>query len=676
MPLTRLIIKNFKSIKSCDISFSQINMLIGENGAGKSNILEAINYFYDNLTKQNIRTDIFDVNNHYSNEVKIIFEYDLSEFVKISKSNYNESISLFENNPEEKIKYNSYYRKIISMSTQLKNNKLNVELKQIKNLQIKWNIPYDIRLILKNLFPMFYIDIRNINVKKWDYIWDILGELGKVSNYERKDIQEKVTNILSNESKELSKKIKEIENIFFKAKVNVESTNSRDYAKNLFKVFFSGEVIHQNERKLDYYSVGTNSVKYIELVLQATDAISKIKMKEPLILFDEPEISLHMKYIDKLTESMLETNYRLRIILSTHSPRMVKNMIINSDNASLYNVKMINKYSDIKKMKNFTKFSYQSKFRVYDDYINSYFSEIVLFVEGETELELFSNPYVKLLFPKLTNVDVFKGMSDKPILNIMDPKKVKTNTKYIYLIDMDKAIRYDINKNKITLNEYFNNNSKECYMYRNKKQNIPYIYHQRKRIEAIVNKTTILYDDVFYSTEDKYYYKLIELIKQYLLYYNIYTLQNTVEGVLINENTIYLSLNYLRNEYKEKVYNDFRKYFDTLSQNNQINILRIIFNGKSDLLQSRKNIINKLDSNDRAIIDKCRSVDKTSGWVSEFLDLFFKKELGMKCVDKITIKGFKKYINDINRKNKVMCSFKETFPELALLIDKLCDTIN
>ena len=71
----------------CDITFSGLNVLIGENGTGKTNILDAVNYFYRNLTDSNISTDIFDENNHYSNEVRISLTYDLSEFVKISKSN-------------------------------------------------------------------------------------------------------------------------------------------------------------------------------------------------------------------------------------------------------------------------------------------------------------------------------------------------------------------------------------------------------------------------------------------------------------------------------------------------------------------------------------------------------------------------------------------------------------
>lgn len=81
MPLTRLIIKNFKSIKHCDISLSELNVLIGENGTGKTNLLDAIDYFYRNLTNSDISLDVFDENNRFSNEVRISLTYDLSEFV-------------------------------------------------------------------------------------------------------------------------------------------------------------------------------------------------------------------------------------------------------------------------------------------------------------------------------------------------------------------------------------------------------------------------------------------------------------------------------------------------------------------------------------------------------------------------------------------------------------------
>ena len=95
-------------------------------------------------------------------------------------------------------------------------------------------------------------------------------------------------------------------------------------------------------------------------------------------------------------------------------------------------------------MKKFSQYSPSSKYRVSDDHVNSYFSRGILFVEGATELELFSNPYIRILFPKLKKVDVFEAVSDKPILNIMNPKLTNTQTPYICLIDMDKAIKYSL----------------------------------------------------------------------------------------------------------------------------------------------------------------------------------------------------------------------------------------
>ena len=191
MPLTRLIIKNFKSIKNCDISLSELNVLIGENGTGKTNLLDAISYFYRNLTDSDISEHVFDENNHYSNELRITLVYDLSQFVKISKSNSGELPDIFEDLFVEKTKYGGYYKTIISMASKSKDKKLCVELSQIKGRPIRWNYSYEDRLIFKSLFPIFYIDTRNLDVTEWGYLWGVLGELGKVSNAERKIKKEK-----------------------------------------------------------------------------------------------------------------------------------------------------------------------------------------------------------------------------------------------------------------------------------------------------------------------------------------------------------------------------------------------------------------------------------------------------------------------------------------------------
>jgi len=125
MPLVRIKIENFKSIKSCDLSVSDLNILIGENGTGKTNILDAINYFYSNLTSENKDDKIFDQNNKFSNEVKISLYFDFTEFVKISKSNYGE-VNLLNEHLISDVKYAGYYKAILTMASKSKDNVISI----------------------------------------------------------------------------------------------------------------------------------------------------------------------------------------------------------------------------------------------------------------------------------------------------------------------------------------------------------------------------------------------------------------------------------------------------------------------------------------------------------------------------------------------------------------------
>lgn len=675
MPLTRLIIKNYKSIKDCDISLSDLNVLIGGNGTGKTNLLDAISYFYRNLTETNPSNMVFDENNHYSNELRITLVYDLSEFVKISKFNSEDTLDIFEDQPEKKTKYGGYYKAIIAMASQSKDKKIRVELSQIKGRTIHWNCSYEDRLIFKSLFPMFYVDTRNLDITEWGYVWDVLGELAKVSNSERKIIEDNLSDILLDESKAVSRKLKVITEIFSAADVSVKPAISREFAKNLTKLYFSGDIIRQKGKQLGYYSTGTNSVKYIELLLKSIDAISKAKMKEPIVLFDEPEVSLHANYLDELADAMMDVGSKLSILASTHSARLAKNIITESETVALFNVKLINQYTHVQKMKKFLQYSPSSKYRVLDDHINSYFSRAILFVEGETELELFANPYLRILFPALKMVDVFKALSDKPILNIMNPSLTNIQTPYLCLIDMDKAINYNRGSKKFSLKgEYFQSDLKECFQYRSKHQTETYLYHQRERINAMAEKLHVHYYLPFLSCEDTNYRAFISVIQEYLLAYNVFVLSTTVEGMLINTQTLDFALLFLKQKKKEPDYNVFKVYWEGLPKTDRLNAMRIVYNGKTDLLIAWKTLSKSLlPDSDRAVVEKAMIGDKTSGWVSEYLDAFFQQTI--KCEGKITEKLFRKYLDDEDHKKAVLKEFEKNFSELHSLISRICAMI-
>ena len=674
MPFTRLIIKNFKSIKKCDISLSELNVIIGENGTGKTNLLAAISYFYHNLTNMQISEKVFDENNRYSNECRISLVYDFSELVKISKSNADEAWEFQDERPTEKTRYSGYYKTIISMAERTRDKRVYVELSQIKGKTIQWNCPYEERMIIKSLFPIFYIDTRNLDVTEWNYVWSILGELAKVSNADRKKLETKIGKILLDDEHETSRKLKVIKDIFSAADVSVQPAMSKEFATNLAKIFFSGETIQQRGKQLEYYSTGTNSVKYIEILIKSIDALSRTKLKEPIVLFDEPETSLHTSYLDELAEAIIGVGTRMSIIISTHSPRLTKNLLISNRNTSLYNVKLVDNYSTIYPMKKFTVYSPTSKYRVTDEHINSYFSKAALFVEGETEQELFANPYIKLLFPKLKKVEVFKAVSDKPILNIMDPAKVHIRTPYMCLIDLDKVIEYNKGIRKFNLrNEYLSESKKECYQYRNKSESGTYLYFQRKRINAMGDGLRVHYYTPFYSCNDADYLAFVSAIQKYLLAYNVFCLSSTIEGSLVNGNTVDYAMNFLETHTKQADFEEFKRYWDTLKKTDKINVLRIMYNGKSDLLMTWKSLSKKLDVDVKDILAKNIIGKKTSGWVSEYLDEFFRLSAGLE--EPISEKLFRKYLASGNNRANMVSLFSRNFPELYSLIDKLCDMI-
>lgn len=664
MPLTHIRIENFKSIKRCDIETNDLNVFIGANGSGKTNILHALIYYYNNLTEHHIDNNIFDANNRFSNQVKITLTFDLLNFYKISKSNnYNLS---------EKSGLKSYYKSIISFASSQENKTFSLEMLQIKGIGIKWNEPFEKRRLIKSLFPFFYLNARELDLKEWSQVWNVLGELGNVSNPRRRLIERQIHEIIEKDTK-ISNKIHSIQSIFESSELSIQPYTSKDFAKALAKIYYSGEIIYQKGRNLNYYSTGTNSVKYIELLLRAINEIAKNKIKEPVILFDEPEISLHPNYIDELAETLSLVNNKLRIILSTHSPRLTKNLMSNTKKMFLYNITIDGKYSSATLMKRFAQYSPESKYRVTDDHISSYFSKGILFVEGETELELFSNPLLHVLFPQLKNIDIFKAMSQEPILNIMNPKKTKSKIPYISLIDADKAINFNVETKKFILQNTFFHETKERFLYRNKKVTTTYLYHLRQRIDNMSQKLHIHYFKPFYSCKDTNYTEFIDAVHKYLFNYSVFTLSTTIEGTLINNQTFSYAMEFLKQRNKFQDYSNFETYINSQMKIDKLNILRLVYNGKSDLLKKYdKNLKKELSDDVCLILDRVMIGKKTSGWISDYIENFFKKILHEE-IEKTPREMVRFFDENNESKNIVRSVFRNYFKELFDLFMKIND---
>lgn len=84
-------IKNFRSIRNLSISLSKMNIFVGLNDVGKSNVLKALNLFFNNNTDYDAEFDfdrdftyLFPKNSHSAKEIKIEIEFVIPETFKNS----------------------------------------------------------------------------------------------------------------------------------------------------------------------------------------------------------------------------------------------------------------------------------------------------------------------------------------------------------------------------------------------------------------------------------------------------------------------------------------------------------------------------------------------------------------------------------------------------------------
>lgn len=662
MSILKVQIENYKSIKKCSLSLSDTNILIGENGSGKTNVISAIKYFYDNLLMTYNDEGIFDANNKYSNCTKISITYNLHDLQIRCKQQISES----------KSNHLPYFQKIVDMS---KSGLITLTLIKIKDKKIIWRgAKGKERALLHDLIPLYLIDSRALDLTDWSNLWEHIGDLVKTENTISHLIKEDINNIVSNEDYKLKISYDKLKKSFENANVKVEKFTPKEYARALTQTYFEGSEFAFRDNKLYHFSNGTNSFNYTKLLIEILMLISEKKMKSPFIIIDEPEIGLHHKLIDELSNRIFEASGNIEFLLSTHSPRMIKNIMVKDfGNSCVFHVRNIKQYSFISKMRLFNdKNESKPKVRITDQHANAYFARLLFSIEGETELELFENKFINELFPVLKQADIVnKGMSDDVVKRIISPKIRRYSTPMIALVDMDKVIEKDPCKNSFNIKEQFfkgYNVDNERYYYTKKRVKT---YATRKRIVAMSNKCKFNYKLPFFSSEDNNYKTFLGLIKGYFNEYGLIVAETTAEGLLINKDNQFEFWDFAKtNLLVNRNISDIEYYYNSFNVNDKLNFLRLIFNGKSDYIL-------KLDQikkfNPRIAIDlydviQNSKIDKTSGWVSKWIEYFLCSTLGINYGKQNTYKEFRKSIEDRAILDKVKDKFIDKFKEIYEVI--------
>lgn len=642
MPINSIKIKNFKSLKGINIDLSDINCLIGENGTGKTNLLKAISYFYQNLTTTEFDENIIDKNNPYNDYAEITITYDFSRILMIARKREKTDENL-----------NNFFKNIFSFSSKYVNDDglLVVTFKQFKNGRKNyWNIPFDFRLLIKNIFPIYSINSRNINLTNWENIWEFIGDLNKVKGNEiSEQIAEAFIDVYGYKHHEILQYIRDILN---NSEINITKFTPKQLSAHIYKLQLGGNKFKFKDENLEYYSDGSNSYNYLKLLINLVSNISKKRIMEPFLVIDEPEVGLHPKLVDNLANSINSIEYPVKIMLSTHSSRLIKNLLNKNSHTTMNHISIVNDYTVIARMKGIT--DNKEGLKVSEKEASFYFSSGIVFVEGISEIELFTNEYLLELFPYLREIDFYSYDSDNVKLRIVHPEEKNVRIPFMLVIDLDKILKYDKKSYKFSFTEdgFVNplvNKSielKEKFYYTNRRRKTLYI---RNRILGLKKECKFYSDKYWGFIKSEYYETFVELIKRYSQEYNIFPLSTTVEGLLINKQNYHIVKEWLEIEHNSEDINQIYNFID--SDDYRTTVLRLIHSGKYDNLTNiidENTIYNKDTLNIYKAIRKIQK-GKTSGWISKFLSYVFERYINLNEYtgeEKMSI--FDSYFSELN----------------------------
>lgn len=344
MYIERMIIKNYKSIKYEKIDFSYLNCLVGQNNAGKSTIIDAIQCFYG---KKVITNEDHHLRNKEPVEIEIFFSHSYTE-----KEVYNLLYeSEIENEPDNTItEMFTEVARTKNAELAVKRGYLRFKLRREYNSKQKSELYtnyYDSHIdfqILKKYLPHIYVipAVRNPEMEVRAQDDSVLSQLLSLILSGTQDIQfikvpNNQTYFSFNELKELllehiQKMIDQFIvpiNNFFQANLNTDTLSvnmQMDFASDTsteyrIRTFLVDK--HFPSHKIDILSCGTGLQNIVLISIMQASLQEHSRITNAILLFEEPEIYLHPSLQRKMIITLKNLSRNNQIFLTTHSPIIV-----------------------------------------------------------------------------------------------------------------------------------------------------------------------------------------------------------------------------------------------------------------------------------------------------------------------------------------------------------------
>ena len=292
MKIKNLHIKEFKGLRDISINFENNNkvlnlaVLAGTNGTGKTRVLESILEYFQDYIYHNYKRNSNKIEMYFEEKEKICRDNvgnEMELYAGLKEFSYNET-----NNPrnEKHIKIKKeldILPKVIYVPTEINFQKMDIA---ITNLVQKYEF---LNIVNTNLIK----DIPSYIATK------MISEMFKNKNEKVEDIQRKVFD--------------EINEIFENLNIDVKVEDISQDGRNI--------TLFTNSSG-DEFDINELSSGEKQLFLR-TLAIKMLNPENSIILIDEPELSLHPKWQQRIVDVYKKIGKNNQIIIATHSPHIL-----------------------------------------------------------------------------------------------------------------------------------------------------------------------------------------------------------------------------------------------------------------------------------------------------------------------------------------------------------------
>lgn len=308
MEILNLKLTNFRNFIFTEVSFSKkINLIIGNNGSGKTNLIEAIHVLALTKTFRNVYDSVLINENSklaviegtINSKIKNKYQIEISQQGKKAKIN-NNNISKLSDYISKilLVTFSSNDIKLITDNPSVRRKLLNIEISQLNNIYLKYLNEYNKIMKQRNAFLKILYTNRNTSIDYLNILTDKLIDYGIKIHVER----QKFIDLLNNDIDEIyfditnQKGLKIVYKSDYLNKTKDELLEK--YKKTLEKDIIFGKTsigIHMddiefnvdNKNLRDYGSEGQQKNAIIALKLCEIYIIKQQKKENPILLIDD-----------------------------------------------------------------------------------------------------------------------------------------------------------------------------------------------------------------------------------------------------------------------------------------------------------------------------------------------------------------------------------------------------